>query len=171
MGADDLQAGGLADDGGCRPGGVGQRVDQHRGAVEAVLLVVGEGEVYRSGHVEGRPPGGECQHAGHEPLHVGGTPPVDAVVDAGGGERRRRPVVGVDGHDVAVAGQHDPTVDHRADRGEQVGLGAGGVVAESDVGGHAVEAVDHPGDEVDVGRERHRREGDQVVEDREGVVQ
>ena len=123
---DHAHHGGLAHDHRLRPRhGADQPLGQRMRAQAADLLVVGEGEVH--GHLEpGALEGGDVGEAGgDEALHVAGTARVEiAVVLLGKGPRIGDPGLAVDRHDVGVARQHDAAFAVRADRGEQVGLGA-----------------------------------------------
>ena len=172
VGADDPEAGGLADDARGRAASrLDQFLKQDRRPVEAVLLVEGQRDVDRALEVEDRIPGGQRQHAGDEALHVGCTPPVDPVSTTSCLEGRRGPVGGVDGDDVGVAREHDAAVDVGTDGGEQIGPAPGLVVREDQVGAERPELVLDVSDEVDVGGQGDGRESDQVIEDSQGLIE
>ncbi len=126
--ADDAHAGRFSDeDGKLRRQGLGHVLDDVVDAEAADLLVIGKGEV--DGRCERllQHGGNARQHAGEKALHIGGAPAIEPVVLPPHGERVARPVLAVDRHDVGMAAQHVAGPVGGADRGEQVGLGAGRV--------------------------------------------
>ncbi|MCY1380348.1 hypothetical protein D9M69_681570 [compost metagenome] len=86
------------------------------------------------------------EHGREEAFHVAGAAAVEASVSDAGLEGIAAPILSVDGHDVGVPRQHDAAGQVGADGGEQVGLGAGGVVAEARADALPAQVVAHPFD-------------------------
>ena len=99
------------------PGDAGDHV---RRALAADLLVIAQRNVH------GPPPLPEQRHRGQcqrdERLHVAGPAPVQLAVALGHHPRIARPVLPVDRHDIAMAGQDHPARHIRADSGVEIGL-------------------------------------------------
>ncbi len=166
-----LHVGGFADDDRARTKpALAEPVDHAADAGAADLLVVGEREVDRALQAALRPFRHLRQRGGGEGLHVGGPAAIDAAVLLGQRPGIGRPGLAVDRHHVGVARQDHAAIRVRPDRGEQIRLGAVGVVHE--VRAHAVigEIRRHPFDKRQIrvaagGVERH-----QLREHRDGAA-
>ena len=64
---------------------------------------------------------------GAKPLHVGGTPAIEAPALFRQGESGLGPDLPLDRDDIGMAREHHPPHIHRADRGEEVGLLPAGI--------------------------------------------
>jgi len=104
------------------------------------------------------------QHAGEEPLHVGGAAAVEPAVAAGELKRIAGPRLAVDRHHVGVAVEHHAAVDGGSDPGMQVGAGAGVVEAQVGFDVRRRQIVANIGDEIEVGLAGQALEGDEAVE-------
>ncbi|KAG1248014.1 hypothetical protein G6F65_019854 [Rhizopus arrhizus] len=84
------------------------------------------------------------QRAGNEPLHVAAAAPIEQPVFLDELERVRAPVLAIHGHHVGVARQDDAALlvaVLRRQSGEQVGLGALGVVRQPRIDALAFEPI------------------------------
>jgi len=162
---DDAHAGRLANEGDRRAdAGPRDLADERLRAEAADLLVIGEGEMQRPLQIERGVARRHGKAGGDETLHVAGTAAVEPAVALDHAERVRRPVLPLDRHNVGMAGQDDAAVAGRAERSEEVGLGAGPVAVDRDRCAGVAEKVCRIGDQVEIARRRDGRERDQVAE-------
>ena len=168
---DHLHAGGLADDAAIGPyAGQGQVVQQRRDAQATHFIVETQG------HMDRRTQRGLCeccrlrQHHADEAFHVAGATAEEAAVANVGLERIGAPGLPVDRHHIGMP-RKDHTTGSFAERGEQVGLGALGVVAAPDARAVARQVGLGPVDQREVGIAAGGVEGDQLLQavDRVGV--
>ncbi|CFT91534.1 Uncharacterised protein [Bordetella pertussis] len=150
-----LHAGRLADHAALRLDAAFAQVGQHDGrAGTADLLVIRKRQMdgFLAGHLQERRHQG--QRRGDEALHVARTPPVQPPLLFAQGERVGGPVLSIDRHDIGMAGQHDAALLRAIagwQRGEQIGLGALGVVRQPGLHALPAEPVPHGFDQRQVG--------------------
>lgn len=152
MADDHLHAGRLADDTHHRGRfDVGEFLDQAAHPETADFLVMAEGEVDRN--VEAALE--EFRRIGEadadEALHVAGAAGEQLVALLGQGERVGGPVLAVDGDGVRMAREHDPGFIAGAERGIEIGLGAGLVLDQQGVDAEPLQVIADVVNEFEIG--------------------
>lgn len=149
---DDLHAGRLADD--THHGGgmnVGEFLDQAAHAEAAHFFVMTEGEVNRDieAALEEFRRVGEAD--ADEALHVASAAGIELAVFLRDGEWVGVPVLAVDGNCVRVPGKHDTGFIRWAERGVEIGLGAGLVFHQQGVDAETFQVVPDVVDQLHIG--------------------
>ena len=162
VGADDLHLGRLADDAGARLDRLsGQLLEQPGHAHAADLLIIGQAVVDRRRQATLQKLRGVGQGDPDETLHVAGAAAVEPAVALAWAPGIARPVLAVDRHHVAVAGQRDAASVRGPEGGVEVRLAPLVVVAELAGGAQILQIVPHVVDQLEVGVAAGRVEADQ----------
>ena len=143
--------------------------DQVRHAAASHLLVIGEGEVDRSGEAQSRKRRHCRERRCKKPLHIRGAASVEPFAIPAQRERSRTPLRLAGGNDVHVAGQDVARDIGGANCGEKIGAVAFRPGEQGNLGSLVREIRLNPADDVTVRPAGDRWKGDETVEDIEDV--